>query len=211
MLTLTKPGIEEYALAKTTGHDELLSQLMNETNESMDLPQMLCGPVEGRLLKLIVQISCAKRILEIGTFTGYSALSMAEGLAEDGELITLDLDPKSLELAKKFFDMSPHGKKIKVMEGPALDSIKSLKGELDLVFIDADKTNYLNYYKATLPLLKKGGVILVDNVLWNGAVLEPRERSDKAIDEFNQFVASDDSVEKVLLTVRDGVYLIRKR
>ena len=211
MLTLTKPGIEEYALAKTTGHDELLSQLMKETHESMDLPQMLCGPVEGRLLKLIVQISGAKRILEIGTFTGYSALSMAEGLSDDGEITTLDLNPACLALARKYFDKSPHGKKIKVIEGPALDSIKSIKGELDLVFIDADKTNYLNYYKACLPLLKAGGVILVDNVLWNGAVLEPKERSDKAIDEFNRFVAQDDSVEKVLLTVRDGVYFIRKR
>lgn len=211
MLTLTKPGIEEYALAKTTGHDELLSDLMKETHEKMELPQMLTGPVEGRLLKLLVQISGAKRVLEIGTFTGYSALSMAEGLGQECELVTLDLDPGCIALAKKYFDKSPHGKKIKLVEGPALDSIKGLSGQFDFVFIDADKTNYLNYYEAVLPLLPSGGVVVVDNVLWNGAVLEPKQKSDIAIDEFNQRVAKDDRVEKVLLTVRDGVYFIRKR
>lgn len=210
MRILTEPGIDEYALAKTSDHDEVLSSLMKETHATMDSPNMLTGPVEGRLLKLLVQISGARRILEIGTFTGYSALSMAEGLPEDGELITLDLNPVSLELARRYFARSSHGKKIKIMEGPALDSIKELSGPLDLVFIDADKGNYLNYYEAVLPLLKSGGIILVDNVLWSGAVLEPKAKSDIAIDEFNQHVAKDERVEKVLLTVRDGVYLIRK-
>lgn len=211
MLTLTKPGIEEYALAKTTGHDELLSELMKETHEKMDLPQMLTGPVEGRLLKLLVQVSGAKRVLEVGTFTGYSALSMAEGLSDDGELVTLDLDSRCIELAKKYFEKSAHGKKIKLVEGPALESIKGLEGQFDLVFIDADKANYKNYYEAVLPLLPSGGVIMVDNVLWNGTVLDPQRSSDKAIDAFNQHVAKDDRVEKVLLTVRDGVYFIRKK
>lgn len=210
MQILTSPGIDKYAQEKTTDHDELMVSLMKETHEKMDLPQMLTGPVEGCLLKLLVKMSGAKRVLEIGTFTGYSALSMAAGLPEDGELITLDLNPESLELARSYFEKSPHGGKIKIMEGPALDSIKSLEGSFDLVFIDADKTNYLNYYEAVLPLLRSGGVIVVDNVLWSGRVLEPKDKSDIAIDEFNKHVAKDDRVEKVLLTVRDGVYLICK-
>ena len=211
MLTLTKPGIEEYALEKTSDHNQLLAELMQDTRENMHLPQMLTGPVEGRLLNLIVKISNTRRILEIGTFTGYSALSMVEALPDDGELITLDLDPKCIEMAKSYFARSPHGQKIKLIEGPALDSIKKLEGQFDLCFIDADKTNYLNYYEAVMPMLKSGGIFLVDNVLWNGAVLDPVERSDKAIDQFNQHVAKDDRVEKVLLTVRDGVYFIRKK
>lgn len=211
MLTLTKPGIEEYALEKTSDHDELLAGLMKDTHENMHLPQMLTGPVEGRLLNLMVQISGAKRVLEIGTFTGYSALSMAAGLPADGELVTLDLDPKCIEMARSYFEKSPHGKKINLIEGPALQSIEKLEGPFDLCFIDADKQNYLNYYEAVMPLMKNGGVILVDNVLWNGAVLDPKESSDKAIDKFNQHVAKDDRVEKVLLTVRDGVYFIRKK
>lgn len=210
MRTLTSPGIDQYAEEKTTDHDELMTSLMKETHEKMDLPQMLTGPVEGRLLKLLVKLSGARRVLEIGTFTGYSALSMAAGLPEDGELITLDLNPVSLELARSYFEKSPHGGKIKIMEGPALETIEKLEGSFDFVFIDADKANYLNYYEAVLPLLKSGGAIVVDNVLWSGKVLDPKAKSDIAIDEFNKHVAGDDRVEKVLLTVRDGVYLICK-
>ncbi len=210
MLTLTSPGIEEYALAKTDKHEELLEDLMKETYDKMEFPHMLTGPIEGQFLKMMVKVAAAKNILEVGTFTGYSGLRMAEGLPADGKLITLDINDVCLDVARKYFAKSEHGKKIEIIKGPALDSIKNLDGPFDLVFIDADKTNYLNYYEAVLPKVKKGGIILVDNCLWSGKVLDPQTEDDIAIDKFNSRVSADDRVEKVLLTVRDGVYFIRK-
>jgi caffeoyl-CoA O-methyltransferase len=211
MLTLTRPGIEEYALLKTEEHVQLLEDLMKETYDSMDLPQMLTGPIEGQFLKMMVMVTQAKSVLEIGTFTGYATLSMAEGLVEGGKVVTLDINPECLALARKYFAKSEYGKKIEAIEGPALSSLAKLDGPFDLVFIDADKTNYLNYYEAVLPKLRKGGIILVDNVLWSGAVLDPKTEDDLAISTFNDRVADDKRVDKVLLTVRDGVYFIRKR
>jgi len=211
MLTLLKPELEEYAFTKTSTDGTLLQELTAETYEKMEIPQMLCGRLEGRFLKLMVQISSAKRVLEIGMFTGYSALSMAEGLPADGELITCDINPQAIEFAKRYFARSEHGKKIKVMEGAALDSIAKLSGQFDLAFIDADKGNYTNYYEAIMPLMKSGGVILVDNVLYSGEVVEPKSSEGKAIASFNEHVTKDNRVEAVLLTIRDGVYLIRKK
>lgn len=211
MLTLTKPGIEEYALGKTEQHDSVLEELMKETRETQEFPQMLTGPIEGQFLKQMVTITGAKRVVEVGTFTGYASLKMAEGMPADGKLTTLDLNPVCLAVARKYFAKSEHGKKIEVIEGPALESIAKIDGPLDLVFIDADKGNYLNYYEALLPKVRSGGVILVDNVLWSGGVLEPKTDDDKAINAFNERVSKDDRVEKVLLTVRDGVYFIRKK
>jgi caffeoyl-CoA O-methyltransferase len=144
-------------------------------------------------------------------FTGYSGLMMAEGLPEDGELITCDVDPKAEAMAKRYFAQSPHGKKIHVRIGPALETIKTLKGPIDMVFIDADKENYSNYYDAVLPLLRKGGLLVADNVLWSGKVLNPKEPTDLAIVAFNDKVARDTRVEKVLLTVRDGMMLAVKK
>lgn len=211
MLTLTRPGIEEYAESKTQPTNALLTELHKATHEEMDYPQMLTGPIEGSFLRLMVQITGAKSILEIGMFTGYSALSMAEGLPADGTVTTLEINPKCIQFAKKYFDKSEHGKKITVKEGPALESLAALNGPFDFVFIDADKGNYKNYYEAVLPKLKSGGIILIDNVLWSGAVLDPKTEDDKAIDDLNKHVAKDDRVDKVLLTVRDGVYFIRKK
>ncbi len=211
MLTLTRPGIEEYAESKTQPTNALLTELHKATHEEMDYPQMLTGPIEGSFLRLMVQITGAKSILEIGMFTGYSALSMAEGLPADGTVTTLEINPKCIQFAKKYFDKSEHGKKITVKEGPALESLAALKGPFDLVFIDADKGNYKNYYEAVLPKLKSGGIILIDNVLWSGAVLDPKTEDDKAIDDLNKHVAKDNRVDKVLLTIRDGVYFIRKK
>lgn len=211
MLSLVDRTIEEYAVAKSEPTSELLHELVAETNRSQSLPQMLCGPIEGRLLKMLVQLAGAGRILEIGMFTGYSALSMAEGLPDDGELITCEIDPHVIETAKKFFARSPHGHKIKVMQGPALESIKQVSAPLDFCFIDADKTNYVNYYDAVLPLLRAGGVIVVDNVLWSGRVLNPQDASDRAIVALNDKVAKDDRVDRVLLPIRDGIFVIRKR
>lgn len=211
MLTLTKPGIEEYAQEKTQKSNSLLKQLHRDTHEHMDYPQMLTGPIEGSFLRLMVQVTGAKNILEIGMFTGYSALSMAEGLPANGTITTCEINPKSIEFAKKYFEKSEHGKKITVKQGPALESIKSLEGPFDLVFIDADKPNYKNYYEAILPKVRSGGVILIDNVLWSGKVLDPKTDDDKAIADLNNHVANDDRVDKVLLTIRDGVYFIRKK
>ncbi|MGP0567211.1 O-methyltransferase [Nitrospina sp. 32_T5] len=203
--------IERYAFNHTQDEGPLLTQLKQETHEKLELPQMLTGRLEGRFLKLLVQILGAKRVLEIGTFSGYSALSMAEGLPEDGRLFTCDVDPAAIEMAKKYFHRSEHGSKITLLEGDALKSVEKVDGPLDMVFIDADKVNYLNYYEAVLPKVRSGGLIVVDNVLWSGRVLNPKDESDHAIDDFNRSVHADDRVEGVLLTVRDGVYCLRKK
>jgi len=213
MLALTKPGIEEYAEAKTEPVSPLLERLAEDTYKNMQYPQMLTDRLEGRFLKMMVQISGAKKILEIGMFTGYSALSMIEGAGPDGELTTLDVDQQCIDFAKRYFDQSEYGSRIKVIKGPALTTLKTLTGPFDFVFIDADKTNYLNYYQAVLPMLKSGGVILVDNVLWSGQVIDDNASDDntQALKTFNDFVARDERVDRVMLTIRDGVYMLRKR
>ncbi|NJL71541.1 MAG: methyltransferase domain-containing protein [Candidatus Competibacteraceae bacterium] len=213
MLTLTKPGIEEYAESKSEPVSALLSKLARDTYETMPVPWMLTGRLEGRFLKMMVQISAARNVLEIGMFTGYSALSMAEGLPEGGTVTTLDIDPACIEFAKSYFERSPFGGRIEVVAGPALESLNKLSGPFDFVFIDADKVNYQNYYEAVLPKLTRGGVILVDNVLYSGYVVDPHttDENARAIAAFNDFVAADERVDRVMLTIRDGVYLIRKR
>lgn len=210
-LTLVAQEIEEYAVSKTEPTGELLKELVEVTNKDTEFPIMLTGPIEGRFLKMMVQLTGAKRVLELGMFTGYSALSMAEGLPDDGELITCDLDPTCIAIARKFFARSPHGKKIQIQEGPALESLRSLKGQFDLAFIDADKVNYINYYEAVLALIRPGGAILVDNVLYSGKVVKPSCESSKTIAELNDRIAKDERVDRVLLPIRDGVFLVRKR
>lgn len=202
--------IENYAHEHSGGEGELLAQLEKETYETLEIPQMTTGRIEGRFLKMLAQLIGARRILEIGTFGGYASLSMAEALPDDGELITCDVDPIAIQFAKRFFAKSEHGKKITLMEGPALESLKTISGPLDMAFIDADKENYGNYYEAILPMIRPGGLIAVDNVLWSGRVLNPVDASDKAIHQFNEKIKNDARVESVLLTVRDGIYCIRK-
>jgi caffeoyl-CoA O-methyltransferase len=177
----------------------------------MSAPQMLTGPIEGRFLELLVHASGAKRVLEIGTFTGYSALSMAAALSEGGHIDTLDIEPKHAEVAQRYFDRSPHGSKITLHLGPASETIDRLEGEFDLVFIDADKEGYDAYYEAVLPRLSARGLIAIDNTLWSGRVLDPQDESTKKIAELNDKIAADDRVVAVQLTVRDGVTLIRRR
>jgi caffeoyl-CoA O-methyltransferase len=171
---------------------------------------MLSGQSVGMLLQTLVFATGARRVLEIGMFAGMSAQYIAAALPEDGTLITCDVDPKAIALAREFFARSPDGKKIEVREGPALDTIKTLKGPLDLVFIDADKGNYTNYYEAVVPLMAPRGLIAVDNVLWSGNVLDPKTDDDRAIVAFNAHVRNDPRVACVLLPVRDGVMLVRK-
>ena len=202
--------IEEYAFDHTSYEGNLLEQLEKETYEKLEIPQMTTGRIEARLLKLLARLVGAKRILEIGTFAGYSALSMAEALPEEGELVTCEIDPEAIIFAKKYFNLSPNGKKITLMEGSALESLRKISGPFDMAFIDADKENYSNYYEAIFPLIREGGLIAVDNVLWSGRVLDPKDETDKAIHHFNEQIIKDQRIESVLLTVRDGLSLIIK-
>jgi caffeoyl-CoA O-methyltransferase len=204
--------IEHYAAAHTTPLSPLLDELVRETCARFaDRAQMLCGQVEGQFLQMLVATSGARRVLEIGTFTGFSALMMAGGLPAGGELITLELSADHAEFARGYFGRSEHGGKIRLIEGKALDSLKTLPGPFDFAFIDADKTSYPAYYKAVVPLLSPGGLIAVDNALREGEVLDPKDDSARATAELNDTVTADDRVENVMLTVRDGIMLVRKK
>lgn len=201
--------IEQYVHDHTQDEGELLARLKKETYESLEVPQMLSGRTQGRLLKLLAQLVGAKRIVEVGTFSGYSALSMAEALPDDGRLFTCDEDPDAIAVAQKYFAESPHGKKITLLAGPALTTLATLSGPFDMAFIDADKVNYLNYYNVILPKMRSGGLIAVDNVLWGGRVLDPQDESDHAIHQFNETVIRDARVEAVMVTIRDGLTCLR--
>ncbi|MCO4771416.1 MAG: class I SAM-dependent methyltransferase [Deltaproteobacteria bacterium] len=203
--------IEEYAVAHSTPMHEVFDALREETFARTEMPQMQVGPLEGRLLTLLARMTSGKLAVEVGTFTGYSSMSIAEGLADDGKLIACDINPKTTAIAQSFWDQCPWGDRIELRLGPALETIAGIDGPIDLVFIDADKTNYSNYWNALVPKVRSGGLIIVDNVLWSGSVLEPSTDSDHAICALNDLVTSDDRVEHVLLTVRDGMMLARKR
>ena len=204
-------AVEQFAREHTEPDTDLYVRLREEAYRIMDSPQMQVDIIEGRFLQMLVRLSGAKTILELGMFTGYSALMMAEALPNDGQLITCEIDAKAAALARRYFAESPHGDKITIRMGPAFDTIKTLTGPLDLVFMDADKGNYSNYYEACLPLLKSRGLIVADNVLWSGKVLDPQDVNDHAIVAFNRLVQSDPRVENVCLTVRDGMMLAWKR
>lgn len=209
-LTLVKEEIENYAKKHSMPESQLLRELFKETYEKTKIPQMIVGHLQGAFLKLLVKLVSGKRVLEIGTFTGYSALAMASGLEDGGELITCDVDDEVVNIAKKYWKQSPHGKKIKFILGNALETLQKLSGLFDLVFIDADKVNYVNYWDLCVPKVTKGGLIVVDNVLWGGRVLNPKEEEDFAIDKFNKYVVSDSRVEVVMLPVRDGITIAYK-
>ncbi len=211
MLTLVPEEIERYAARHSPEESSLLSELVKVTYAQTDAPQMQVGRLEGGLLRLLVRMVQAKAVLEIGTFTGYSALVMAEGLPDDGVLTTLDEDPETTRIAKQYWARSPHGKKIHLMLGDARETLKTLQGPFDLVFIDADKTNYLHYWEVCVPLVRGGGLLVADNVLWSGRVLKPKDEHDRALVEFNKRVHADPRVEAVMLTVRDGVTVAIKR
>ena len=203
--------IEAYIEAHTSERTAVFHDLERETREKMAAFTMQVGKVEGGFLKMLAQITRAKRVLEVGTFTGYSALCFAEGLPDDGRVITCDIDPEATEMAKRYWAQSPHGKKIESRLGPAIETIASLDGAFDLVFLDADKQNYVNYYEAALPKVPAGGLIVADNVLWSGRVVNPTDELDIAVDRFNKHVRNDVRVECVMLSVRDGITLARKK
>lgn len=210
MITLVSPEIEQYAVDHTTPLPDYLEELTRVTYENMASPGMLTGPVEGTLLQFLVWATNARRVLEIGTFTGFSAQMMAAALPDDGVLVTCDINPEAAKMARQYFARSPHGRKIELRLGEALETLKSLNGPFDLVFIDADKASYVAYYDRALELLSPNGIIAVDNVLWSGRVLDPKSESDHAIVGFNRHVRQDPRVRHVLLPVRDGVMLVRR-
>ena len=204
--------IEEYAEAHTTPPPDLLAALSEETKATLASPQMLAGAIEGRFLELLVYALGAKRVLELGTFSGYSALSMALGLPEGGHIHTCEADEEHAEVARRYIAQSQWADRITVHVGPALETIDRLDEEWDFVFIDADKQNYVNYFETLLPRLAPRGLMAFDNTLWSGAVLDEENDSEntRAIKELNDRLASDPRVTAVLLTVRDGVTLVRR-
>ena len=215
----TSPGdlvpteIEEYAAAHSVAESDVCRMIREETYRTQDCPQMVVGPLEGAFLKVMALTVGARRILEIGTFTGYSALAMAEALPDDGTVLTCEIDADSAAFARRHWDKSPHGKKIHIRVSPALETLAALKGPFDLIFIDADKANYVNYYLRALDLISPTGMILIDNVLWSGRVLNAHDpdSSTAAIQELNRVVASDSRVTAALLTLRDGVFVIKPK
>ena len=171
---------------------------------------MLSGALQAAVLRLLALSAGAKRVLEIGMFTGYSALSVAEVLPDDGQLITLDIDEEWESIARSYFDRSEHGSKVIIMIGDALETIPALDGPFDMVYIDADKVNYPNYYDAVMPLVSSGGLIVADNVLWSGTVLNPESEESSVLAKFNEKVHTDVRVSNVLLPIRDGLMVARK-
>ena len=201
-----------YATLFSEPTDILLQEIEKFTLKEHAHPNMLSGPLQGKLLEMISKIIMPEHILEIGTFTGYSALCLVKGLVPKGYLHTIELREEDAKLSQNFFAKSSHNEKIILHHGNALEIIPRLEPTWDLIFIDADKTNYINYYELTLPRLRKGGVILADNVLFHGDVLEENisGKNAKAIHAFNEHVAKDNRVQQVMLTVRDGIMMIRK-
>lgn len=210
---IIEPRVEEYAERYSTPPTELFRRLDEETRAKSSAPEMMVGQLEGHVLGELVRITGARRILELGTFTGYSSISMALALPPDGRLITCDVDQETNAIARRYAQEAGVIDRIEYRIGPALETIATLDGRFDIVFIDADKVNYVNYYEATLPLLADDGVMLVDNALSSGDVVDPSNarESTRAIHALNERIRNDDRVENVLLTVRDGINLVRRR
>lgn len=209
----THPDFEQYAEDHTTPESDLLYRLYRETHLKTMYPRMLSGQLQGQFLKMICQMHRPKSILEIGTFTGYATISLALGLDDDGVVNTIDSNPESVEIGRKYFKAAGVEDKIKIHIGNALEIIPGLNESFGLVFIDADKENYLNYYKLLIDKLKPGSIILADNAFWDGKVLDKSttDREAQGIIQFNAFVQADDRVENVLVPIRDGLMKVRKR
>jgi caffeoyl-CoA O-methyltransferase len=210
---IADPAVEDYAAAHSTPPSEALASVLTATHVAFS-PRagMLVGAVEGRFLALLVGISGARRILEIGTFTGYSAIAMAEAMPVDGHITTLELDPEHAAKATEHLQTAGVEGRVTIVQGRAIESLRRLDGPFDLVFIDADKTSYPDYFEAVVPLVRPGGLIVADNVLWSGRVLDPSDddADTAAMRVFNDLVLHDPRVECAMLTVRDGVTLIRR-
>jgi len=206
--------IDDYAADHTQEEPELLKKLSKETWRKVLLPRMLSGAYQGRLLSIISKLVSPKTILEIGTYTGYSALCLAEGLTSDGKLITIDKNEELEPIVDKYFGLSEYSSQLKPMIGNAIEIIPTLDEKFDLVFIDADKSNYINYFNMIIDKLNPGGIILSDNVLWSGKVVEPTAEKDidtKVLKEYNKLLKDDPRLETILLPIRDGLTISRRK
>lgn len=212
-MELVNQRAEIYAEEISSNENDLLKQIQEDTIKNHPHAQMISSLTQGRLLALFSRLKKPKYILEIGTFTGFSALCLAEGLCENGALHTIEIRAADAETAQKNFNLSPHAKKINLHQGNALEIIPTLDFEWDIIFIDADKTGYIKYYDMVLPRLKKDGLIIADNVLFHGEVLEEKVtgKNAKAIRDFNKHVFNDKSTQQVMATLRDGLLLIQKK
>lgn len=213
-MSFISEDLDNYITDHSEDEPQLLQELSRETHQKILLPRMLSGHYQGRLLSVISKILNPKYILEIGTYTGYSALCLAEGLQKDGELHTIDINEELVDFQRKYFDKSDYGKQIHQHLGNALDIIPQFKMNFDLVFIDADKENYSHYFELVIDKLNPGGIILSDNVLWSGKVIETLKKDDKSTEAliiYNKLLKEDDRIETVLLPIRDGLTLSRKK
>jgi caffeoyl-CoA O-methyltransferase len=212
MIPIVSEGIEDYAAAHSTPMPAVFSDLAATTHAEFSYPQMMVGPLEGRFLEMLVFALAPRLVLEIGTFTGFSSLAMAGALPPGGRIVTCDVDASVQAAARRFAEQAGVADRIEYRLGPAIDTIATLDGPFDLVFIDADKGGYLDYYEAVLPKLSAHGLIAADNTLWSGAVIDPADTSadTAAIRAFNDHVVADPRVVCVQLTIRDGVTLIRR-
>ena len=204
--------LEDYIEQHSENEPELLAALNKETYQKILLPRMLSGHFQGRVLSMLSKLIHPTNILEIGTFTGYAALCLCEGMQENGQLHTIDIKEELVDFQRKYFDKSPWGNQIVQHLGEAISILPTLDLKFDLVFIDADKENYINYFELILPKMNKGGIILSDNVLWSGKVLEPLQKNDlstKILLEYNELLKNDARVETVLLPIRDGLTVSR--
>jgi predicted O-methyltransferase YrrM len=210
---IVEPRVEEYAEAHTTPDGELFERLAAETRQVAEFPQMMVGRLEGQFLAFLVRATGARRVLELGTFTGYSSISMARALPEGGRIVTCDVNEKTTAIARRYAEEAGVADRIDYRLGPATETLETLEGTFDIVFIDADKVGYVDYYEAALPKLADDGLILADNTLASGRVVEDDDGDDMAaaIKRFNEHVRADERVESVMLTIRDGVTLIRRR
>ena len=211
-MDLINPKTQEYAEAYSSPEDDLLKHIADYTRNNLNDAGMLSGHLQGKVLEMISIMVRPRRILEIGTFTGYSAIALAKGLTNDGQLHTIELSTPQAEKAMEFFNQSEHRGKIILHTGNALTILPELNEEWDLVFIDADKPGYIEYFNLVLPKLRKNGFILADNIFFHGDVFdnEPKGKNPRAIQAFNKYIKERTDIDKVILTIRDGLYLIRK-
>ena len=212
MNKLKSEDIQTYCREHSQVNTPLLSKLEKYTWENEEVPQMISGQLVGKYLQSIIKISRAKKIVEVGTFTGYSALQMAEAIPENGQIHTCELMEKHAETAQSFFNCSKHGKKITIHIGSAMNNLEKMKaGSFDMAFIDADKSNYLEYYKRCLILIRKGGTIVLDNMLWGGSVIDPNDDDSKSLRKTGDYIQKDERVFNVLLPIRDGLMMCIKK
>ncbi len=211
-MNIVSPEIEQYIDSHTSAETPVLAELNRKTYTDVLMPQMLSGKVQGKMLQFISQMLQPQRILEIGTYTGYSAICLAQGLTDNGKLFTLDINEELESMVRDYFERSGLSKKIEYIIGDATKIIPQLNEQFDLVFIDADKQNYSLYYDLVFDRVRSGGFIMADNVLWSGKILdEKKDKDTQALYEFNKKVHNDNRAESVILSMRDGVFLIRKK